>query len=455
MKIRTTLITIIVVLMTMGYTTLAFGAISEEEINKLGGAVLTPMGAERAGNKDGSIPAWTGVPIPVPKGFKPGSGVYVDPFADEKPLFSINQKNMNQYADKLAEGVKSLMKRHPDYRIDVYPTHRTMVFPQWYYDQTKKSATKCQVTNKGRTLIGCWGGCPFPIPRNGDELIWNHLTRFLAPESWSCHLESYNVTPAGKVALSLQALFTYDQLWNNPKNENDWRVMLFNGKYLGPPRRNGEAVLITYPTDFVKRGQVTWQYLPGQRRVRLAPDICCDTPNAGTAGASVYDETMVFMGDPDRFNWRLVGKKEMYIPYNTYKFVYYRGPVEKGLLAHFINPDLVRYELHRVWVLEATLKPDKRHIYSKRVMYIDEDSFGGLMSDNYDLRGQLYRMTTTHSTYSYDVHAEFKDFLSFYDVISNSYAVNMWPRLPGGVQYMKFHPESFNSPDSMAGGGLR
>ena len=457
MKIRSSLIMIVLMLMTMGCASFAFGAVSPEEASKLGGPVLTQVGAERAGNKDGTIPAWTGVPIPIPKAYVKGSGVYVDPFADEKPLFSINQKNMAPYADKLAEGVKALMKRHPDYRIDVYKTHRTMVYPQWYYDNTKRNATVCQTINDGRTLMGngCHGGAPFPLPMTGNEAYWNHTLTFVAPESFSYDCENYIVTNKGRVTMATQALDIFDSIWNDPKREGDPRVTNGLVKFTGPPRRNGEIILASLPLDFKKRGLIVWQYLPGQRRVRLAPDVCCDTPNAGTGGAAAQDDAFVFQGDPDRFTWKLLGKKEMYIPYNAYKIVYYRGDVSKAVQARYLNPDMIRWELHRVWVVEATLRPDKRHIYAKRIFYADEDTLGFVMADNFDRHGNMYRMTVSYPVYSYDVQTAFSAFLSFYDLISNSYAVFSWPRLPGGVQYMKYHSESFFSPDSIAGGGLR
>jgi len=457
MKKQISIIALLLMLMTMGYASFAFGAVSADEASKLGGPVLTPMGAEKAGNKDGSIPAWTGVPIPAPKGFKPGSGIYVDPFADEKPLFSINAKNMNQYSDKLAEGVKVMMKRYPDYRIDVYPSHRTMVFPQWFYDATKKNATVCEMGKDGLVLKGkgCHGGAPFPIPKTGLDLYWNHVLIFNAPESIAGDFESYNINSNGKVSLSSAGLYVGDFIWQDPTREDDWRSINWKIKSTGPARRFGEGMVVTYPVDYEKRAMTVWQYLPGQRRVRLAPDVCCDTPSSSTGGASTYDDSGIFTGNPERFTWKIIGKKEMYIPNNNYKFIYYRGDVNKSLLPHYINPDMVRWELQRVWVVEATLKPGKRHVYSKRIFYAFEDNWGFALGDHYDKHNALYRMTVAYQAYSYDVQAMFKDCLTYYDLIANAYAIYAWPRLPGGIQYLKFHPESFFSPDALAGTGLR
>ena len=457
MKIRTILITIILVLMTIGYTSLAFGAISADEASKLDGPVLTPIGAIKAGNADGSIPAWTGVPIPIPKGFKPGSGVYVDPFAGEKPILTINAKNMAQYADKLTEGAKALMRKYPDYRIDVYPTHRTAVYPKSIMDMTKKCAATAYLTDDGQTLNGCRGGIPFPIPKTGDEMIWNHLIglgNFGENHGLRLTTGGYNITASGRVTQSTMADFTFHNTYFDPDFKDSWQTFGYHALYTAPARRNGEKVFALWPDTWKARNQVTWQYLPGQRRVRLAPDICCDTPNVGNAGVTLYDETWIFQGNPDRYAWKILGKKEMYVPANGYKFAFYKGPVEKLVLGHFINPDYTRWELRRVWVVEASLKPQKRHILYKRILYADEDSYGFVASDNYDKQHQLYHISFLFPPYIYDQQTMYAmGPQCSYDLMSNSYTMLFW------VESMKYSkaapPRTFYNPDALAGGGLR
>lgn len=100
---------VLVAIFTMSYAATTFGAVSPEEAAKLG-TTLTAVGAETAGNKEGTIPAYTGGLRTPPANFKPGSGIRPDPFAGEKPLFSINAKNMSEYADKLTEGARSFSK---------------------------------------------------------------------------------------------------------------------------------------------------------------------------------------------------------------------------------------------------------------------------------------------------------------------------------------------------------
>src|SRR6185503_18298037 len=145
-------------------TVSAQAAVSAHEAAKLK-STLTPVGAEKAGNKASTIPAWDGGLAKAPPGYKNGD-VRPDPYADEKPVLSINAKNMVQYADKLTDGVQALMKKYPDFRIDVYPTHRTAAAPQSVYDNTFRNATQAKTVDGGHGVEGAWGGIPFPIPKD-------------------------------------------------------------------------------------------------------------------------------------------------------------------------------------------------------------------------------------------------------------------------------------------------
>src|SRR3954454_23477265 len=87
----------------------ARAAVSPEEANQLK-TTLTPLGAEKAGNAEGTIPAWDGGYTKVWEGYKSGAP-RPDPFASEKPVFQITAANMGQYADKLSDGAQALLQR--------------------------------------------------------------------------------------------------------------------------------------------------------------------------------------------------------------------------------------------------------------------------------------------------------------------------------------------------------
>jgi hypothetical protein len=436
----------------------AWASISADEAKQLG-TTLTPIGAEKAGNKDGTIPEYTGG-IKPPADFKAGSGFRPDPFASEKPRLVITGKDMAAQADKLTEGTKELLKRYPTMRVDVYPTHRTVAFPQRVVDNTLKNATGAKTVEGGLGLENALPGYPFPIPKTGYEVVWNHLLSYRGLGWNGFKFDNYNVDSSGTPTLSTAGEAYYAWPMYDPKKtgtlkETDpyWYVKL---NYLGPARRNGESLLVWDSVNPLKQGRRAWQYLPGQRRTKLAPDVAYDTPNPASAGASTYDDSGVFNGAMDRFDFKLIGKKEMYVPYSCYRLTYHK-PVTDITTPNHVNPDLVRWELHRVWVVEATLKPDKRHIYSKRVFYIDEDSWMAVASDEYDGRGQLYRAAFAAQSFSYDVQAIFGDHgATFYDFSSGVYNVNALAGQYSGLKYVTEMPsDSFWSPDALAGAGVR
>jgi hypothetical protein len=450
---RTISISAILLYLIMAYAGLALGAVSPDEASKLG-ASLTAVGAEKAGNADGSIPAYTGGLTTPPREYVKGSGLRPDPFSGERPLFSIDTKNMSQYGDKLTEGVKAMMKKYPSFRLDVYKTHRTVAFPEFVNDATKKNAVAATTAKEGLAIRNAHAGFPFPIPADGYQAIWNHQLRLIAPVSYQTKIESYNIDSSGNPALSLKAEVAAVQPYYDVNDINTAVAFKMRMLYTGPPRRAGEAVVLADPLDYTGESRRAWSYLPGQRRVRRAPDIAFDTPNPGTAGASCYDDTYVFNGSMERYTWKLIGKKAVYIPYNTYALTYYQGDVNKVLTPKHMNPDFIRWELHRVWVVEATLKPGMRHVYAKRTFYLDEDSWYALSAENYDKRGNIYRVTFGFMAPGYEVPTPDATFMAFFDLIARTYAVNMWPRI-GGTKFLNKVSDSTFNPEALAGAGLR
>jgi hypothetical protein len=430
----------------------AQAAVSPDEARQLG-TTLTAVGAEKAANKDGSIPAYTGGLSSPPAGYRKGDGLRADPFAAEKPLFSVDAKNMAQYAGQLTEGVKALMKRYPSYRMDVYPTHRSAAFPKYVTDNTAKCAVSAKTVNAGLTMTGCHAGFPFPIPKDGYEAMWNHTVRFNG-QSYALKFQSFNVDTTGSANMAAAASIIQEYpFWDNDAKPTDTFYKL-KVSYTGPARRNGEAIMVVDPLDYANKGRRAWQYLPGQRRVKLAPQIAFDAPNPSTAGATTYDDSFIFHGSMERYNFKLIGKKEMLIPYNAYKLAYASSP-ESVFKPNHLNPDFVRWERHRVWVVEATLAEGKRHIYSKRTFYLDEDSWVAVASDEYDGRGQLYRSGFAYIAPSYDVPAPFADLNGHYDLAAGVYGLNFYTAASGGVRYVPPLPEKEFTPESLAGSGVR
>lgn len=439
----------------------AHAAVTAEQAAKLGTS-LTPIGGEMAGNADGSIPPYTGgLPADfAPPGYTPGATMLPDPFAGEKPTLVITGQNMAQYKDKLTAVTQELLKRFPSYRLDVYPTHRSVSIAPYIIENTLKNATGTKAIEGGLAMENALPGVPFPIPATGYEAMWNHLFRspgHLGYE-FNTRYESWNVDSSGHAVLATAGevwgsapLATVDKI-HTPAGPKDIFARL-KVKYSAPARRAGEAVMAQDSVNPLQQPRRAWQYLPGQRRVKLAPDIAYDTPNPGTAGSSTYDDIGVFNGAMDRFDFKLLGKREMYIPYNTYKLNYETEPA-KYITPNHLNPDFVRWELHRVWVVEATLKPDARHVYKTRRFYLDEDSWGAVASDQYDMNGGLYRGSFAHGTPNWYMKSGAGTSV-IYDLVSGVYNASGIFGPFGGIKYIQPLSKAQWSPESLAGSGLR
>lgn len=439
-------------LLATGTTLAAQAAATPDEIKALG-TTLTGVGAEKAGNKDGTIPAYTGGLTSLPAGYKAGDGIRPDPFAADKLRLSIDAKNLAAHADKLTEGTKALLQKYPSFRVDVYPTHRSVAFPKTVLDTTAKIAATAKTSNEGRSIAGAHAGFPFPLPKNGYEAMWNHLLRFNGP-SYESKYRNLNVDASGRATLATEGVSMQEYpFWDPAKVGTDtfWRIKL---TYTAPARRAGEALMLVDPLDSGSKERRAWSYLPGQRRVKVAPDLSHDTPNPGTAGATTFDDTFIFNGSMDRFDFSLVGKKEMYVPYNTYKAVY-QAKQDDLLQPNHLNPDLVRWELHRVWVVEAKLREGKRHVYSRRTFYLDEDSWAALASDNYDARGQLYRAGFAYMAPSYDLPAPYTDMFGHYDLVARVYSLTGFIAETGGLRHGPARADREWTADALAGAGVR
>jgi hypothetical protein len=433
--------------------TSVLAAVSADEAALLS-TTLTPMGAERAGNAEGTIPPWNGgyaVADKTAAGARRG-----DPFADEKPILSITAKNMDRYAARLSDGTKALLAKYPDFRVDVYPTHRTAAAPQWVYDNTRANATRARMVDSSAGPIPerAFGGVPFPIPRSGVEVMWNHLLRWRA-SSWSYDNRWYLNTADGRHVLvsesvgNLQMPYYFQEGSADKFNGDYW---LLRGIYSGPPIRNGEGLVARLNLNDDK--SQLWVYLAGQRRVRKLPNPCCDTPAPASAGVMAIDEVDVFTGRTERFDWKLLGKKELYIRYNVNRL--FRTSDSAAMAPHHMNPDAMRWELHRVWAVEATLRQGERHQAHRSVYYLDEDTWTAVLADRWDAKGQLWRTLWSAPVVVPELPATIALTFGYYDLLTNTwFAASLVEHAADqSIVHARF-PDAFFTPEALAGEGIR
>lgn len=383
---------------------------------------LTPVGAERAANADGSIPAWDG-------GMKAGAaaiganGDYADPFAGEQPLYVVTKANVEQYKAALSPGQQAMFKRFPEYRMTVYPSHRSAVLPKAYLDETRANLSKVSLAENGYGLDGYSLGVPFAQPTEALEVLWNHLTRF---RGGSVRRQFASATVQDQNDYTLVTFETLTAFREKIKDlESNENVLYLNRILtLSPSRYAGEVTLLHEPLNQVLEPRAAWQYIPGQRRVRRAPTVAYDSSARYSFGQVVSDSVDGFNGAPDRYDWKLIGKQELLVGYNAFRLASKQLKYADLLKANYLNPDYTRYEKHRVWVIEASLKAGARHVYGKRRFYIDEDTWQIMASDIYDNRGELWRNYESHLTMLHDEQLPFTVAETTYDLISGRYVAN-------------------------------
>ena len=394
----------------------------------LGGSQLTPVGAERAGNAAGTIPPWTGGITAPPAAYVPGKQE-VDPFADDAPLYTITADNMAGHADKLSPGQQALLRAYPDsWRMQVYPTRRSASYPEWVYQAVEENARTAKVLREGKGgVAGANVSSPFPVPGSGVEVVWNHNLRWRGIRVQRSFGQAA-VTQRGHytVTIALQDFaFPYaahpdDAVLTKFPN----MLLALKTKTIAPGLISGDGALVLEPIDQTHEPRKTWNYNRNLRRILRAPYIANAYPAANTDNLRTVDEFDMFNGSPEEYDWELKGKRELYIPYNAYRIHAPDLEYSDVVKPQHINPELARYEFHRVWVVEGTLKPGMKHIYGRRVLYVDEDSWQIAVADNYDLDGKLWRTSEAHALNYYAVPVLWSTLEVYYDLKQQRYLVS-------------------------------
>ena len=437
--------------------TQVMAAVSADEAAKLGTS-LTPLGAEKAGNADGSIPAWDGG-LATNAGSVDSRGFLANPYASEQPLFTITAQNVDQYKDKLTPGQLAMFKRYPDtYKIPVYKTHRSATVPAAVQEAAKRNATTTKLVEGGNGLENFDTANPFPIPQNGLEVIWNHITRYRGGNLKRTIVQATPQTNGSFTPIRFEESVAFPQNMPDLDQSKAANILTFFKQQVTAPARLAGNVLLVHETlNQVKEPRLAWLYNAGQRRVRRAPQVSYDGPGTAADGLRTSDNFDMYNGAPDRYDWKLEGKKEIYIPYNSYKLDDPKIKYSEIVKAGHINQDLTRYELHRVWVVEGTLKPGARHIYSKRTLYLDEDSWSAAVVDQYDGRGELWRVSMAYLKNFYDLPYTWSALDVFHDLQARRYHVqNLDNEEPGTIDFTQAIPDdSYFKPSALRRRGTR
>ncbi|NND57008.1 MAG: DUF1329 domain-containing protein [Xanthomonadales bacterium] len=416
---------------------------------------LTPVGAERGANEAGTIPAWTGGITEPPASYRQGDH-HPDPFAGEQPLLRIDSGNLNQHREQLGNGQAALLAKYPEFYLEVYPSHRTAAYPERVYEMTAQNAASGSLSENGNAVINVAEGFPFPFPENAQELIWNHQLRYRGTGSIR-HIKMIAPTANGAFNEITMTVTTTNPYYHRGATLDiiDNHFTMYEREVTTPPSMAGNVLLVYESLNQVAEPRKAWVYNPGRRRVIRAPNVAYDSPSAGTDGMHVSDMTDMFNGALDRYQWELKGKREMYVPYNAYRLHSSELDYDDLVLPGHLDPRHLRYELHRVWVVEATLRNGSRHINPKRIFYLDEDSYQILMVDHYNSDTELWRYSEAHPINFYDVPTLWTTLEVHYDLEARRYAAfRLDPGKPIPPFNMELDPGDF-TPQALRRKGRR
>jgi hypothetical protein len=440
----------------------ATAAVSAAEAAKLG-AALTPSGAEAAGNAAGTIPAWTGSKSYRPEQLKlryadlqalrqkqpeAVQAAIAPKDAGDQPRFVISKANAAQYAAQLSAGHRALLEQVPEFQMRVFPSLRPAFSLPEVDAATRANALGAQLEGTDK-LSGAKLGVPFPIPQNGAEVIWNHKLKFRGSAVRRFNNE---VIVARDGSFQLARIVEDVKLkYGDPKAPSPIEaglILYYLQEVLSPKRIAGQLLLVHESTDQTEGGRSAWIYNPGLGRTRRAPNVGYDNPKASADGLMFNDQTDMYNGALDRYSWKLLGKREIFIPYNSSRILAPDASYEKLIRKGALNPEFTRYELHRVWVVEASLKPGIRHSFRRRVFYVDEDSWSIAAVDCYDDRDQLWRFQEAHlttvpfvpaTTGSPEVHYDLQSGRYF---VTASYAGDDYPDFGASFDDAYFRPQT-------------
>jgi hypothetical protein len=407
-------------------------------------ADLTPVGAERAGNAAGSIPPWQGGGLP------PGIDA-------EAPLFVIDAAHAAQYAAQLPDGARALFRAFPDYRMRIFPTHRSAAAPASVYAAIAANARRAHAVPAGIAygVAGAAGGIPFPVPSDGTQIVWNHLLAFWGAAR-DAHVGTYIASGDGTIQQTAGYRETTDFPYYQATDPASAGAYYFKTRRLqdAPAAQAGAGYIAWQPLDVSRDRYIAWRYLPGEHRVRKAPPLSYDTPDADAAGYEALDDYYLFFGGPDCYNFRSLGKREMFIPYNNDAMNH--APPDHVMGPHHANPDLLRYELHRVWVVEGTLAPGRHHVAPRRRLYMDEDSWMAVYAEAWDEDGHLWKFSHASMMTLQAVPATIIGGQFVYDLLQGGYVYDFALGGPGDyIRVVPPHPAHIYDADDLAATQLR
>ena len=354
-----------------------------------------------------------------------------------KPLggavkFRVDKSNADKYKDMMPAGLYQLIKEW-GYSANVYDTVNDFSFPKEYQEMTEKNKGKARINKRGG-IENYAGGLPFPEPKTAAEIMWDYEYKYLGDDFYYVGDVSIMATTGRerKLGLNYARLAYESRIKLDPKpsipDPNHIEIKEIS-RFTYPEDIAGMALLTARYQD-PSKGDDGWMYIPTIRRVRR---ISVAQRGDSSGGMDfTWDDYRGFSGKVSDYTWKLVGKKEMIVPFHAPT----HNPKRKGIM---FNPDDVRYELRTVWIVDG-VNVDKSYVYSKRRSYVDTHSYDVIAADLWDRKNVLWKYIDISNSADLTNHISYTVFGASYDLIAQrcTLVYNIKCRLNSGLKEAYF-----------------
>jgi hypothetical protein len=252
--------------------------------------------------------------------------------------------------------------------------------------------------------------------------MWNHVFRWRGGSVERQIVWLPVAATGGSYVVKVRQNIAFDQQGYMARPV-DGRLYASTAYFSAPPSAIGTRVATWEPIDPAGEARARWVFVPQTLDTRRLPSYDHDTWELFAGGQRTADQNDGWNGSPERYDWKLVGKRELLIGYNAYRIANKTLPYKAIAIAKNVDPELLRYEVHRVWVVEATLRQGRNHRFPKRVFYVDEDTWQVAQEEVYTKDDQLFRFGDHQMMQYYDVQVPWYAATIHHNLAAGSYMV--------------------------------
>jgi len=340
------------------------------------------------------------------------------PYKNSKPTFPglavgtvINQGNVDQFAEVLDPAVLNFVKNGWT-EIKVGETTSFDLHPN-YVAASRQHLGQTSLGDKPGEINGFIAGRPFPEepdandPRAGEKVAWNFKYGYnwgdnaaITPFYWK-----YRDMNSGKIERNIKFDFHFLNFMHRVNQEPTPEFTpnpskLFRAIYVkaNEPFDVKNTQLLIHRKENDLERDASWLYLGFQRRVRkLASGQVTD---AFLGSDIMIEDFEGYNGRISDMKWAYKGTEEVLLPFYNHNDMPLTEEHKEADGYQFVDFDgkggcfpKITWQLRKAYILEAT-PVDENHPISKRLHYVDAQTYTIPRTISYDRKGDMWKTFT-------------------------------------------------------------